>query len=69
VWDCSSQEVSRRLNGDRNISLEDFANALDMVGITLVDASNVVIIPKDEIKALNLLAGRYLDRRMNSDEG
>jgi len=70
VWDCSAQEVSRRLNGDRNISLDDFANALDFLGITLVDDADVVVIPKDGIRALNLLANRYLHSRLNNgDEG
>jgi len=66
VWDCSPQEVSRRINGDRNISLDDFANALDFLGIKLVDDADVAVIPKDEIRALNLLANRYLDSRLNN---
>lgn len=64
VWACSTPEVSRRLNEDRNISLTDLCNAMDEVGIQLVDDDDCVIIRRDELDALNLLANRYLERRV-----
>ncbi len=69
IWKCDPSEAGRRLNGQRNISLEDFCLALDALGIRLVTDADMRLIHRDEIQALNLLAARYLDRRRNGEGG
>ena len=67
IWNCDPTEAGRRLNGQRNIPLDDFCAALDALGVRLVTDPDMRVIHKDEIQALNLLAGRYLERR-NTEE-
>lgn len=69
LWDCDQSEVSRRLNGQRNIPLADICAALDHLDIRLVTPDeDLVTMPMDEAKALNTLAMRYLIRRTNGDD-
>jgi hypothetical protein len=68
LWHCTEPEVSKRLNGERNISLENFCAALDALDVRLVTDPDIVLVHRDEIQALNLLAQRYLERR-NGGEG
>lgn len=69
IWKCDDSEAGRRLAGQRNIPLDDFCAAIDALGIRLVTDPEVVLIRRDEVQALNLLAQRYLDRRVNSGKG
>lgn len=59
LWNCSSPEVSKRLNGERNVPLDDFAAALDAVGVQMVTDDRVVI-DREEYDSLRDLARRYL---------
>lgn len=64
VWCCSPQEASRRINGDRGILIDDLAKAFEALDIKLVTDDESLVIPRDEVKALNLFANRYLERRV-----
>lgn len=68
IWNCSSQEASRRINDDRGIKLSELAKAFDELGVQLVVDNSVCVVAKDEIRAINLLANRYLERRITGDE-
>jgi hypothetical protein len=62
IWKCDTSEAGRRLNGQRNIPFDDFAAALDALGIDLATPDqNAVIVPKDEWNALRTLARKSLD--------
>jgi hypothetical protein len=62
IWKCDASEAGRRLNGQRNIPFDDFAAALDALGIDLATPDqNAVIVPKDEWNALRTLARKSLD--------
>lgn len=62
VWDVDASEAGRRLNGQRNIPFNDFAKALDALGIELVTPDqNAVTVPKDELHALRTLARKSLE--------
>jgi hypothetical protein len=62
IWKCDASEAGRRLNGQRNIPFDDFATALDALGIDLATPDqNAVIVPKDEWNALRTLARKSLD--------
>lgn len=68
LWQCSVAEASRRINDDRGMRLSEIARTFDALGIQIVSPDeDVLLIPRDEIRALNLLAGRYLARR-NGEE-
>ena len=43
VWDVSSQEAGRRINGERGMKLEDFARAMAEAGIQIVTTDDVVV--------------------------
>jgi len=68
LWNVTESEVSRRLSGERNIPLEDFIKALDEIGAQLVIDDEMRVVHRDELQALNLLAGRYLDRRRKVED-
>ena len=62
IWDVDTSEVGRRLNGQRNISLDDFVKAIDELGMELVTPDqNAVTVPKDEWIALRTLARKSLE--------
>lgn len=64
LWGCSAAEASRRINDDRGIRLSEIAKIFDALGIQVVSPDeDVLLVPREEIQALNLLAKRYLDRR------
>lgn len=61
IWEVDASEVGRRLNGQRNISLDDFSKALDELGIEIVTPDqNAVTVPKAEWVALRTLAMKGL---------
>ena len=63
IWKCDASEAGRRLNGQRNIPFDDFAAALDALGIDLATPDqNAVIVPKDEWNALRTLARKSLEQ-------
>lgn len=62
VWDISSAEVSRKINGESGIKLEQLASALEMVGARIVEHDQV-IVDADELEALRTLARKALERR------
>jgi len=63
IWDVDTSEVGRRLNGQRNISLDDFCKALDELGMGLTTPDqNLVCVPKDEFEALRVLSRKALER-------
>ena len=68
LWNVTESEASRRLSGERNIPLEDFIKALDEIGAQLVIDDEMRVVHRDELQALNLLAGRYLDRRRRVED-
>lgn len=62
IWDVDTSEVGRRLNGQRNVSLDDFCKALDGLGMELITPDqNAVPVPKDEWIALRTLARKSLE--------
>lgn len=62
IWEVDTSEAGRRLNSQRNIPFDDFAKALDALGIELVTPDqNVVTVPKDEWLALRTLARKSLE--------
>lgn len=62
VWKCDPSEAGRRMNGQRNIPLDDFCSALDALGIDIVTPDqNAVTVPKDEWIALRTLARKSLE--------
>lgn len=67
IWKCDSSEAGRRLNGQRNISLDDFCAALDALGIRLVTEPDMRVVHADELRSLNTLARRYLERRSGEE--
>jgi len=56
IWGCSAQEVSRRVNGDRNISLKDFCKVIAALDIKLVIDGDSITMPRDRARALMTLA-------------
>lgn len=71
--DLSIAEISRKLadQPDHGWTLEQMVKALDAVGLRVVSQETqdgMISIPRDELIALNLLAKRYLDRRVNNSE-
>ena len=68
----STAEISRKLTSqpDHGWSLEQLAMGLDSVGARIVmPETDMVTIKRDELTALNLLAARYLNRRVTREEG
>lgn len=70
--DLSIAEISRKLSDqpDHGWSLEQITKALAAVGLKVVsqdDQDSHISIQRDELTALNLLASRYLNRRVNGD--
>lgn len=68
LWDCSPSDVSKKISGSRNISLEDFANMIDSQNLKIIDTKEISIIPRDELVALTLFANRYLSERVNGGD-
>lgn len=62
TWDVSSAEVSRKINGESGVKLEQLAAALEMVGASIVE-HNQVVVDADELEALRTLARKSLERR------
>lgn len=63
IWHCDASEAGRRLNGQRNIPFDDFASALDAMGVELVTPDqNAVTVPRDEWMALRTLARKSLEK-------
>ena len=68
LWNCNQSEVSRRLNDQRGILISDLCAAMDKLGIGVVmPDEDLVLVPRDELESLNLLAKRYLERRGGSE--
>mgnify|MGYP001570474927 CR=1 FL=1 len=62
IWKCDPSEAGRRMNGQRNIPLDDFCSALDALGIDIVTPDQgAVTVPKDEWLALRTLARKSLE--------
>jgi hypothetical protein len=64
--DISSAEMSRKIAGEHGFTMDQIANALEFVGASILErGDDRVLLDKEELKSLNLLAKRYLDRRCN----
>ena len=62
IWKCDPSEAGRRMNGQRNIPLDDLCTALEAMGIDIVTPDqNAVTVPKDEWLALRTLARKSLE--------
>lgn len=63
IWGVDASEAGRRLNGQRNIPFDDFADALDSLGVQIVTSDQeMAIVPRDELEALRTLARKSLDK-------
>lgn len=61
VWDCDRTTANRRINGEPGIKLEDFAKALEAMGIQLVmPHQGMVAVRQDWLEALKVLAHESL---------
>lgn len=57
LWQCSATEVSRRINGERNVPLEDLAAALDEAGAQVIPPhDDAVVVPRRQYEAVRVLA-------------
>ncbi len=57
LWGVTATEVSRRINGERNIPIADLAAALDEAGAQIVPPhEDVVIVPRRQYEAVRILA-------------
>jgi hypothetical protein len=62
----STAEMSRKIAGEHGFTIDQIAQALDFVGAAVVArGDDRILVSRDELQALNLLAKRYLDRRCN----
>lgn len=62
VWDVSAAEVSRKINGESGIKIDQIEEALASVGAHIV-AHDQIVIDADELEALRTLARKALERR------
>ena len=64
LLDISQAEMSRKISGEHGFTIDQFATALEFVGAAVVSRGDEkILIDREELKSLNLLAKRYLDRR------
>lgn len=57
LWGCSQTEVSRRINGERNVPIEDLAAALDAAGAQIIPPhEDAVVVPRRQYEAVRILA-------------
>lgn len=66
----SIAEISRKLSDlpDHGWTLDQITKAFDVLGLRVTAADeDLICIPRDELVALNLLAMRYLKRRVDGD--
>lgn len=60
----STAEMSRKISGEHGFTIDQIASALEFVGASVVTrGDDKILVNRDELQALNLLAKRYLDRR------
>jgi hypothetical protein len=69
LWDCSAGEVSKRVDGQRNINIDDMAKALTSAGVQIITDPDMRVVHKDEIQALSLFGKLYLDHKVNNVDG
>jgi len=61
VWGVTVQEASRRINGERGMKIEEFAAALESLGVQFVTAESVVL-SRSKYQALRELAKEALEQ-------
>lgn len=62
VWGIGTSEVSRKLNGETGIKLDQLADALEAIGADLVMGDESIVIPREEYEALKTLAKKGLSQ-------
>ena len=63
AWGVNTSTVGKRLKGELGLKLSDFCDALDALGIQIIDPDDgKVLVDSDELVALRTLARKALEK-------